>query len=112
MATGNYQRKVRTALCSHCQESFKTTSTNAEFCPDKPECQREKKRRWNEERKHKKKAPVLKAEKTGRRCRFVIGRGEGKDIPCGKSTGKNWFFCKQHFSQVEDMTDAYGCVSL
>lgn len=46
--------------------------------------------------------PQPRSATTGRKCRFVTFPGTPQERPCGKSTGTNYFFCKQHHEHVDD----------
>ena len=46
--------------------------------------------------------PQTRSATTSRKCIYTVYPGTPQERPCGKSTGKNWFFCKAHHGQVDD----------
>ena len=53
--------------------------------------------------------PGARSAKTGRKCIYTMYPGTDQERPCGRSTRKNWFFCKAHHGLVDDYNGEAIC---
>jgi hypothetical protein len=106
-------REKKEYFCVHCGGSV--NHGKRKIC-EKPECKTKQAIIYRERQKQIKKSELqrikgvkkVEVKAPARPKRFCIYVEQGNVDPCGKALKRNWFFCEDHHSRVDD----YGMETL